>query len=246
MMPSQRAFHPAFAQATVFAGLSDDDLEAIASRFSRRPVAKGAYLCREGEPAGIYYLVGEGQVKVIQTSVDGFEVILHLMGAGEIVGALPTLGEDTYPASVVALTRVLAFAVSPLDFEDILRHHPAATLNLMRFAVSRLQAANARLREMATERVEQRIARTLARLSSQMGQRTADGIVLDTPLSRQDLAEMTGTTLFTVSRTLKAWERRGILRARRKQIVITNPHALVAIGEDLPNSKHPSSHSTQS
>jgi CRP-like cAMP-binding protein len=70
-----------------------------------------------------------------------------------------------------------------------------------------------------------------------LGQRTGAGIQLGAPLSRKDLAEMTGTTLFTVSWTLKEWERRGILIARREQVVIVDPHALTIIGEDLPDGR---------
>ena len=87
---------------------------------------------------------------------------------------------------------------------------------------------------MATERVEQRIARTLARLANQIGRQTETGILIDAPLTRQDLAEMTGTTLFTVSRTLKAWERDGILEVGREKVTIADPHRLVVLGEDLP------------
>jgi CRP-like cAMP-binding protein len=96
-----------------------------------------------------------------------------------------------------------------------------------------LQASHEKLREMATERVEQRIARTLARLANQIGKQTEAGILIDAPLTRQDLAEMTGTTVFTVSRTLKSWEREGILQVGREKVTITNPHRLVVLGEDL-------------
>ena len=229
------AVHPIFAQASVFAGLGAEALEAIAADFLPRRLPRDAPLLLEGDPAEVYYLLADGQVKIIQTSAEGFEVILHLLGPGDLVGALPNLNEGTYPASVIALTEVVAYAISPADFDAILERHPSVAIHLLRFAASRLRASHARLREMATERVERRIARTLSRLAGQIGKRTERGIVLGAPLSRQDLAELTGTTLYTVSRTLKEWERRGILIAGREQVILLNTHALVAIGEDLPS-----------
>lgn len=230
----KRRVPTAFIKATAFASLSEAELEDIASLFRLRRFDQGEFLFHEDNPARTYYLIARGQVKVLQTSAEGYEVILHVLGPGELVGALPTLGEGNYPASTVAMSGVTAFAISSDDFEGVLSRYPQVTRNLLRFATRVIQNAHRKLRELATERVERRIARTLTRLVSQLGRASEEGIVIDTPLSRQDLAEMTGTTLFTVSRTLKGWERRGILRARRKQVIITNPHALVTIGEDLP------------
>ncbi len=96
-----------------------------------------------------------------------------------------------------------------------------------------VQEMHARFRELATERVERRVARALLRLASQAGRRLADGVLIDLPLSRQEIAEMTGTTLFTVSRLLSEWERRGMIDAGRERVVIRNPHELVLIAEDI-------------
>jgi CRP-like cAMP-binding protein len=227
--------HPGFARASIFSGLGDDALRSIAACFTARRFPRDADLLVEGDSAEIYFLLAEGRVKVTQASAEGFEVILHLLGPGDLVGALSNLDEGTYPATATALTDVVAFAIAPADFDAILERYPSVAIQLLRFAASRLRANHARLRELATERVERRIARTLARLAGQIGERTEQGIVLGAPLSRQDLAELTGTTLFTVSRTLKEWERRGILIAGREQVTLLNTHALVAIGEDLPS-----------
>jgi cAMP-binding proteins - catabolite gene activator and regulatory subunit of cAMP-dependent protein kinases len=85
-----------------------------------------------------------------------------------------------------------------------------------------------------TERVERRVARALLRLVQEAGRRVDAGVEIDFPVSRQDIAEMTGTTLYTVSRLLSSWEERGIVRSGRQRIILTTPHALVALAEDLP------------
>jgi CRP/FNR family transcriptional regulator, nitrogen oxide reductase regulator len=225
--------HPAFSDARILGGLAPEDLHEVGRSFRERAFPRGAVLFHEGTRAATYYLIAEGQVKLVQTSPEGLDVILHILGPGELAGALPNLGEGTYPATAVALVDVVAFSIGPEDFDAILRQFPQVALNLLRFAAGVIQVSHRRLRELATERVEQRIARTLARLVRQMGVKSAEGITLTAPLTRQDLADLAGTTLFTVSRTLKAWDRRGILRTSRGRLTILDPHALIALGEDL-------------
>jgi len=117
---------------------------------------------------------------------------------------------------------------------ELADQYPVIALNAMRIMGGRVTEIQQRLREMQTERVERRIAHALGRLVVQAGRRTPEGIEIAFPLSRQDLAEMAGTTLHTVSRTLSAWEGAGIVLAGRQKVVIAQPHALVAIAEDLP------------
>jgi CRP-like cAMP-binding protein len=236
MSKDELSIPQAFSQAKVFSSLSQEDLVEVANRFKAREYQRGDILFIEGKPARAYFIVGEGQVKVFQSSADGFEVILHMLGPGELVGAFPTLGEGTYPASAQAFTDLVAYSISSEAFNTILEDHHIVAVNLLRFATRVIQASHEKLREMATERVEQRIARTLARLANQIGRQTETGILIDAPLTRQDLAEMTGTTVFTVSRTLKSWERQGILKAGREKVTISDPHRLVILGEDLPRS----------
>jgi CRP-like cAMP-binding protein len=233
MPEGKRSIPQSFAHAKVFSNLSQEALADILTRFKEREYQRGDILFVEGEPARVYYIVGEGQVKVFQSSADGFEVILHMLGPGELVGAFPTLGEGTYPASAQAFTDLVAYSISSEAFDAIIDRYHIVAANMLRFSTRVLQASLEKLREMATERVEQRIARTLARLANQVGRQTEAGILIDVPITRQDLAEMTGTTLFTVSRTLKAWEREGILKVGREKVTITDPHRLVIFGEDL-------------
>ena len=230
---SMSNLHPVFQQASVLQGLEEEARRTIASAFRAFHYDEGTTLFLEGEPARVFYLIGEGRVKVLQTSPEGHQVILHMLGPGQLVGALPTLEEGNYPATAVTMEKSLLFSIAAKDFEAILEEYPQVTRNLLRFATQKLHETHAKLREMATERVEQRIARLLCRLVGQVGVAVEGGILLDLPLTRQDLAEMTGTTLYTVSRTLKNWERRGLLRSQRTRVIIINQHALALLAEDL-------------
>ena len=113
--------------------------------------------------------------------------------------------------------------------------YPGIALNAMRTMGGRLQDTQSRLREMQTERVERRIAHGIARLVAQAGRRVEGGILIDFPVSRQDIAELTGTTLHTVSRLLSGWEKQGLVKSGRKRIVVCDAHRLVVIsGAQLP------------
>jgi len=223
----------AFLSAQVFSDLPEADRRHLLGFFWQRPFAAGEALFLEGDPASTYYLLGAGRVKAVETSAEGFEVILHVSSPGDLVGAPATLGSGVYPASAVALSDGLAFGIRAQAFEELLRAYPPVAMRMLRILAEMLQGAHHRLRELATERVEQRIARTLSRLAATVGREVGRTIVLDVPLSRKELGELTGTTPFTVSRTLKEWERRGLVQARRQRVVLLDPPGLAAIGEDL-------------
>jgi CRP-like cAMP-binding protein len=111
---------------------------------------------------------------------------------------------------------------------------PRLALNGMKVIAGRFAELQDRYRELATERVERRVARALLRLVRQVGRQIEGGVLIDMPLSRQDLAEMTGTTLYTVSRILSKWEERGLVDGGRERVVLRKSHELVIIAEDLP------------
>jgi CRP-like cAMP-binding protein len=117
--------------------------------------------------------------------------------------------------------------------QELLERFPRLARNLMVLLSNQIQILQDRLREMATERVERRIAHTLLRLIRHAGRKVDEGILLDLPLTRLDLAELSGTTLYTVSRILSRWEADGIVNSKRQQVVIRVPHRLVVIAEDL-------------
>ncbi len=238
-MKAESNIDPAFATAPLFEGLPEAALSQVCDRFQLRSFSRDEQLFREGEPATKFLLIARGQVKVVQTSVEGTEVILQIFEPGQLIGALATLGGGIYPATSIALTDGAVYTIPAQDFEELMLAHPQIALNMLRFATRLLLQAHKRLRELSTERVERRIARTLSRLAAQIGKKEGRSVRLEAPLTRQDLAEMCGTTLYTVSRTLKGWERRGILQAKREQITILDPHKLVVIAEDLPGAEDP-------
>lgn len=191
----------------------------------------------EGEPAAWFCVVVAGRLKLTQLGLDGTEVILRFVGPGEAAAALAVFEGAVYPATAWAERGTRTLLWSRETMQALLRTHPALALNALELVSGRLREVQERFRELATERVAQRIARALLRLVRQAGRKVKGGVLIDMPLSRQDLAAMTGTTLFTVSRVLSEWEGLGIVESSRERVVVKRPHGLVVLAEDLPQSR---------
>lgn len=218
----------------LFDGLPEPGLEAAVGLARRDKRAKEETLFAEGDPAKAFYLILAGRVKVSQTTPHGQQVIIRYLGPREIAGCVAVCGGVPYPATATAVEDTWLLTWSRPRIAELAARHPTIALNAMRIMGGRVVEMQERLKEMQTERVERRIAHALGRLVVQAGRRTPEGIEVDFPITRQDLAEMTGTTLHTVSRTLSQWEATGIVASQRQKVVILRPHALVAIAEDLP------------
>jgi CRP-like cAMP-binding protein len=222
------------SHSRLFARLPDPARHHLAGRLRVKHVPRGRFVFREGQPATALHLLAAGRIKVIRETEDGREVILRMISPGDIFGSSGGWGDADYPASAIATEPATVLQLPAPDFAALLTEHSSVALAIMQELAGRLREAEARIRELQTERVERRIARTLLRLANKTGHRTADGIELGMPLSRQDLADLAGTTLSTASRVLSAWDARGIVAAGRERVLIRVPHQLVAIAEELP------------
>ncbi len=218
----------------LFQGIAPDELVRIARAARRRQVASETFLFHQGDPAEMIYVPVQGHLKLTQITPEGHEVILRYVGVGEMTGASAAFGETAYPASAEAMEETSVLGWDNATMVELIEHYPRLGLNILHLLSVRLQELQDRLREMSTERVERRIARALLRLVSQLGRKAESGVLIDLALSRQDLANMAGTTLYTVSRVLSRWEEEGIIEAGREKVLIKHPPSLVVIAEDLP------------
>jgi CRP/FNR family transcriptional regulator, nitrogen oxide reductase regulator len=217
-----------------FAGLDDAAVADAARAGWMRRLRKGETLFYQGADANSFYLLLQGRLKAVQTGNDGQRTVVRFVGPGEPAGVLALLGPgERYPASAVAVVDSVVLSWEGAAVRRLVRCHPGIALNAMRAMGERVHDAAARLGEMAGERVERRLAHALLRLVRQAGHRDLDGPVsIDFPVSRQDVAEMAGTTLHTASRVLSGWEHAGILsEGGRQRIVVRSPRALMRIAE---------------
>ncbi len=218
----------------LFAPLSPDALEEILGAARRLEFGRGLYIFHQGDRAVSFYVLVRGRVRLVQVTPDGNQVLMRFIMPGEPFAAVAVFGKACYPVSAEVVDDAVVLCWHGACFADLMERYPELALRAMHVLAGRVQEFQDRLREMATERVERRLAHTLLRLARQAGRRVHRGILIDLALSRQDLAEMSGTTLYTVSRVLRKWEEEGLVRVGRRWVVIRDPHGLVSVAEDLP------------
>jgi CRP-like cAMP-binding protein len=221
-------------QVVVFENATDDDLNLILQNSITRSIEEGGFFFFQGDAAEYLYVLTSGQVKLMQSNPNGQQVNLRTIYPWQMFGALGAVrAEAIYPASAQSLENSAALAVSGTFLHSMLETRPYLSFDLMKLMTSYIQEMQARYRELATERVEQRVANALIRLAAQSGIKSKKEAGIELSFSRQDVAEMTGSTLYTISRLLSEWERRGIIKTGREKIKIIVPHDLVRIAEGL-------------
>ena len=218
----------------LFQGLPPDALSRIVALGHPKQLLASEFFFNEGEPADAFFVLTGGRVKLTQLTPEGHQIVLRLIGPGEAFGGVGAFGEPTYPISAEAVEPSTALAWTSSTMRRLLESESALALNALQFVSDRLHDLQRRYRQAMTERVERRVARVLLRLIHDAGRRVDAGVEIDFPVSRQDIAEMTGTTLYTVSRLLSAWEERGIVRTGRQRIMLARPQVLLAIAEETP------------
>lgn len=217
----------------LFAALDTAALRRVSEAALIRETKAGASFFREGDPAESFFVVQTGSVKLTQVTPEGHQVVLRLIGPGDPFGGVAAFGGGAYPVSAEAVTDVSALEWPGPVMAGLMEQYPKLALNAVRFVAARLHELQVQYRQLATEKVERRVARALLRLIEHVGRRTDSGILIDLPLSREDIAQMTGTTLYTVSRIISRFESDGLVEAGRQSIVIRNPDALTSLADDL-------------
>lgn len=215
--------------APLFHDLSVAAIEPVARLASPRRFGRGEIVFLEGEPATRLFLLAEGTIKLVRESEDGRQVILRIVRPAELFGAAGVWEEPVYPATALAHRDSLALVLPVQAFRQAIAASPELAMAVIRLLAARLREAEARIRDLQNEQVEQRLAHVLLRLAGKTGVKTPEGIEIGIPLTRQDLAELAGTTLSTVSRTLSAWSQRGLVSSGRERVVLRQPHRIVEI-----------------
>jgi CRP-like cAMP-binding protein len=218
----------------LFKGLPPEALQIILTEGRELNFEAGQFLFYQDDPAERIFVLRSGRIKLTQLSDDGQQVLLRVITSGMIFAAISLVKGAVYPVTAQAAEGSQVLYWSHETMLRIISRFPALALNALNMLSGHVREFQDRYRELATERVERRLARTVLRLANQAGRRTDEGVLLDLPLTRQDLAEMTGTTLYTVSRILSQWENDGLVLSGRERVIIRFPHGLVRIAEDLP------------
>jgi len=230
---SPKAPHPAAAIAALnlFGGLPKTALEEVVACARIQTVPRGARLFDQGEPVERAHVLLSGAIRISQAGSDGGEIAIRFIAPGEIFGSVAIFTDHCYPADGIAMIESIEASWAYAELLDLLERHPRIALNLVTIVGRRLAELQNRVREMATQRVESRIANTLLRLARQAGRTSGHGTEIIFPLRRKDIADLSGTTLHTVSRTLNQWHRRGLIIDNKPGLILASPDTIEQIAE---------------
>ena len=210
-----------FQKLRLFSGLKTKELEEIANYFHEKGFKKGEYIFFEGDEEPGIYIVLEGIVKLTKETAEGKTVIVRLATAGDVFGWF-VLGESkptsTYTAQTLTDTKVLY--ISNADFLRLLTEYPALAVRITCESTKMVLEAYERLKSLAAEKVEGRIANIILELAKKIGKEENGRTVIRAPITRQDLAEMTGTTVETAIRIMSKWKKEGHIDTERNKIEI--------------------------
>nr|WP_303626449.1 Crp/Fnr family transcriptional regulator [Roseovarius sp. M141] len=219
-----------------FTGLERSQIRDILDKATTHRFDAGDTVFHEGAEAARFYLLLDGYIRVGRVTPEGEHVTVLHIPSGQLFGIALALGHTHFPASAVAASDTIVLSWPQRQWPDFTASYPGFSAAAYRTVGARMKQMHDQVVQMATQQVEQRVANALLRLINQMGRRTETGIEVDFPITRQDLSDMTGTTLHTVSRLMSAWEKRGIVASRRKHILVCQPHQLVNLAE--PAARH--------
>ena len=221
-------------QSKLFKEVSAEGFAQVIALGVFRSIETDGFFFLQGDIATHAYVLVKGRVKMMQITPSGQQIALRIMTPGQTYGGIAMLKPKSgYPATAQAEEDSTALAWKTEDLRQLAKSEPGISLNIMSLMHGYISELQERQKALLTNRVEQRIARILLKLSAECGKKIDEGILINLALTRQDIAEMSGTTLFTVSRTLNEWDRDGLLKIGRERVVICNPHGLVRLADDL-------------
>jgi CRP-like cAMP-binding protein len=219
------------AHLPMFSGVKPDDLEEVLREARSARYPKNATIFEQGADAQSFFLLLHGHVRAAKTTPAGEQIVVRYVAPGETFGLAMAIGAAHYPATAMAVDDSVVLIWPNSAWPRLIERFPAIAANTLQTVGARLQESHTRILEMSTQQVEQRVAHALLRLAKQSGKKLDHGIEIDFPISRQDIAQMTGTTLHTVSRILSGWESQGLVESGRQRIILRDPHKIVVLAE---------------
>lgn len=213
----------------VFKKLAATDRQTIALAASIRRYAKGDTIFEQGTPSDAFYTIAAGRVKIFKMMPTGKDIILEVFGTGDPLGAVAVYDGRPFPASAAALEDTTCVVIPRAMFFRLLEQHPSLVRGLMLGLTLRLVELTNRLAELSGGRIEPRFARLFVKLAGELGRADRGGTFIPLALSRQELADMTGTTIETCIRIMSRWGKQEVVRTEKDGFVILDRKALDAV-----------------
>ncbi len=213
-----------FNAIPVLASLTQEDRAELSPICELRAYEKGATIFEEGQPALFIHFLFVGRVKIVKAAPER-DLILEILGPGEPVGAVAVFERRPFPASAIALEPSGTVSIPEREFFGLIERRPEITRRLLAGLTMRLMALNRRLADM-TGSIEYRAARLFETLAERVGKPRPEGVFVPFHLSRQDIADLLGTTIETAIRIMSRWQKEGVVETDKDGFLIRKMAAL--------------------
>jgi CRP/FNR family transcriptional regulator len=216
----------ALRTASLYRGLSEEDRRRLADVSLVKAWDKGEVIFNEGDPSDFILTVLQGRVKVVKLQPSGKEVILEIFGPGDPVGAVVAYEGRPFPASAIALDRTTCLIVRRGPFFALLEKHASLVRGLLSAFTRRLVELAQRIPEVAGARVETRFAHLFVKLADRVGRPREGAVFIPMVLTRQELADLTGTTIETCIRLMSRWSKERVIETEKDGFLLLDRPAL--------------------
>ncbi len=216
----------AFLQAPLFSALDPEGAAALRASLVARDLAKGEVIFSEGEPGHQMYVIVEGKVKLGQTSSDGRESLLGVLGPGEMFGELSLFDPGLRTSTATALTDSIVLALGNDQLRPWLSGRPEVAAALLQALARRIRRTNEAMADLVFSDVPGRVAKALMELGEKFGEITPDGLLVTHDMTQEELAQLVGASRETVNKALADFAQRGWIRLESRQVLILDVERL--------------------
>ena len=222
----------------LFEELAEADLAIIGSLTITRKYRKAMIIFMEAEPGQGFYYVKSGKVKILHTALDGREHIINILGPGEVFAEVLLFQKSGYPATAITLEDSLIGIIKNSDLEQAVLHHPTIALQLIKVLSQKLLQAQTKIKALAFSDTYVRTAQSLVNLTLKYGKQTEQGLEIDIDMTRQELANLVGTSRETVTRMLSSLKKSGMIDLIEHKIIVLQWDKLEKLGLELDHLEH--------
>lgn len=204
----------------IFQNLEPEDIEAISQEALRRKSSKGETLFIQGDPADEMFLIKGGRIKLSKVLEDGTELMLDIRKGGDFVGENMFSEEGLYPVSAVCLEDTLTCGFSRKQFEELVLQHPNIGLQIIKTMSERISSLTDRVGSLAAANIEDRLYRVLINVAKEHGTKSPKGVVIQFPLTHEDLGFLTGAHRVSITRAMKALKEAGKIILEDRHLIL--------------------------
>lgn len=217
---------------SLFKDIDDASLKEINALSIKDVYKKKDVIFSEGDSPRWFYILTKGRVKITKISSEGKEIILEIINAPDFFGGLAVLRGFPYPANAIAIEDCEVLKIPGELFLRLSEKYPSIGKEIISYVIDRVKTTHETLKNIALERVDQRIASQLLRLSEKYGKKINEGILIDMKLTKQELADMVGTTVETAIRTMSRFKKSNLITEKNQAIIIKDIEGLKSITKE--------------